>query len=233
MAISVNWGTRVISVPKVDLTLLSGTIFELDSDVFRLALKNLEDDEEGIPFPDTHRHNTTVTVSGVTYARTIEIINSYSIEFEDGQYTVIIVGSNNNFHDTLNGILIQNQVQVIPSNSAGYIQVETGVSGLTPNEAADLDTAATEATDAAVQSTEAATQATTAATQSTIAATESTAAAIDAALAAVESTLSRKIAANLAVISSDDLTVTIYDDNGTTVLYEFDISSDKRTRTPV
>ena len=233
MAISVNWGTRVISVPKVDLTLLSGTIFELDSDVFRLALKNLEDDEEGIPFPDTHRHNTTVTVSGVTYARTIEIINSYSIEFEDGQYTVIIVGSNNNFHDTLNGILIQNQVQVIPSNSAGYIQVETGVSGLTPNEAADLDTAATESTEAAVQSTEAATQATTAATQSTIAATESTAAAIDAALAAVESTLSRKIAANLAVISSDDLTVTIYDDNGTTVLYEFDISSDKRTRTPV
>ena len=129
MAISIDWGTKVISVPQSYLTLISGTFYELDSDVFRLDLKDLEDDEEGIPFPDTHQHNTEVTISGVTYVRTIEIINGYSITFEDGQYTVSIIGSNNNYHDVAGGVLNQNQVQVIPNNSAGYISVSDGGGG--------------------------------------------------------------------------------------------------------
>jgi hypothetical protein len=120
MAISVNWNTKVIFVPQVDLVLVSGTLYELDTNAFRLELKDLEDDE-GIPFLDTHRHNTEVTVAGTTFARVIEIINGYSIEFEDGQYSVRLVGSNNNFFDVDNGILVQNQVQVIPGNSAGLI----------------------------------------------------------------------------------------------------------------
>ena len=91
MAISIDWGTKVISVPKTFLSLVSGTLYELDSDTFRLALKDLEDDEEGIPFPDTHQHNTEVTLSGVTFVRTIEIINGYTVEFEDVQYTVAAV----------------------------------------------------------------------------------------------------------------------------------------------
>lgn len=124
--------TKVIYIPKTDLTLISGTIYELDSNAFRLELKDWEDSEVGMPMDDTHRHNTEVTIAGVTYARTIEIINGYSIEFEDGQYTVIIVGSNNNFHDVLNGILAQNQVQVIPSNSAGLITVDIGSGGGDP-----------------------------------------------------------------------------------------------------
>ena len=239
MDIAVNWGTRVISVPQAELTPVAGTIYELDSNAMRLALKELEYSEAGIAFPDTHQHNTVVTISGVTYVRFIEIINGYSVEFEDGQYTVIITGSNNNFHDVLAGILVQNQVQIIPSNTAGYIQVETGVSGLTPEEAVELSIAATESTEAAVQSTEAATQATEAATQATEAATQSTAAAsssaaaaIDAAIAAAESELSRKLSTNRAVISEDDLVVTIYDDDDIAVLFVFDITEDKRLRTP-
>lgn len=141
MAFTVDHLTKVISIPKADLTLISGTIYSLDSNQFRLDLKDWEDSEYGMAMPDTHRHNTTVTIAGITYARTIEIINGYSLEFEDGQYTVIIEGSNNNYHDVLNGILVQNQVQVIPSNSAGL--VETAVSGLTPEESqklTDIDT---------------------------------------------------------------------------------------------
>ena len=129
MAISIDWGTKVISVPKTFLSLVSGTLYELDSDTFRLALKDLEDDEEGIPFPDTHQHNTEVTLSGVTFVRTIEIINGYTVEFEDGQYTVSIIGSNNNIQDVAGGVLVQNQVQVIPNNTAGYISVGTGGGG--------------------------------------------------------------------------------------------------------
>jgi len=132
VAISITYATLVIYVPKTYLNLESGTIYSLDSDVFRLDLKGLEDDEEGIAHPDTHRHNPEVTIAGVTYAKTIEIINNYSVEFEDGQYTVIIEGSNNNFHDVLNGILVQNQVQVIPTNSAGLIVA--GGAGATAEE---------------------------------------------------------------------------------------------------
>ena len=48
------------------------------------------------------------------------------------------MGSNNNIFDIENGILVQNQVQVIATNSAGNIVVETGVSGLTITEATQL-----------------------------------------------------------------------------------------------
>jgi len=137
MPISVTWGTRVINVPQSYLANITGTLYELNTDTMRLDLKALEDDEEGIPFPDTHRHNTEVTVAGITYARTIEIINSYSITFQDGQYSVRLVGSNNNFFDVENGILNQNQVQVIPGNAAGLIVSVQG-SGITEQDKADI-----------------------------------------------------------------------------------------------
>jgi hypothetical protein len=126
MPISINWGTKVISVPQSYLTNITGTLYELDTDQFRLDLKALEDDEAGMPFPDTHRHNTEVTVVGVTYARVIEIINGYSITFENGSYSVRLAGSNNNFFDVENGILNQNNVQVIAQNAAGLIVSEGG-----------------------------------------------------------------------------------------------------------
>lgn len=126
MAISITWGTKVVYVPKDYLTLVTGTFYELDSNKLRLDVKKLEEDDPGMPFPDVTSHNTEVTISGVTYVRTIEVINGYSIEFEDGQYTVSIIGSNNNYHDVQGGVLVQNQVQVIPNNSAGYISVSDG-----------------------------------------------------------------------------------------------------------
>lgn len=138
MAISITWGTKTINVPQSYLSLVTGTLYELDTEQFRLDLKALEEGEEGMPFPDTHNHNTEVTVAGITYARVIEIINGYQIEFEDGQYTVRLVGSNNNFFDVENGILAQNQVQIIPGNAAGLIVHEAGTSGLTPEESAAL-----------------------------------------------------------------------------------------------
>lgn len=134
MPITIEWGTRIISVPQSYLTPISGTLYELDTDQFRLDLKDLEDSVDGMPFPDTHNHNTEVTVAGVIYARVIEIINGYSITFEDGQYSVRLAGSNNNFFDVESGILNQNQVQIISTNAAGLQTVETGVSGLTPSE---------------------------------------------------------------------------------------------------
>lgn len=131
MAISINWTTKVITIPQADLTLVSAGLYELDVDVLRLALKNIEDGEEGIAFPDTHRHNTAVTLSGVTYARTFEIINGYTVTFEDvgTPYTVRCVGANHNIADVKN----VNQVSLIIGNSAGLIVVASG-SGLSTSQ---------------------------------------------------------------------------------------------------
>jgi hypothetical protein len=129
MAISINWSTKIISVPKSYLTLVSGSVYELDTDQFRLDLKALEDDEVGIPHLDTHRHNTEVVLAGVTYSRFIEFINGYTITFEDDQYAVNLVGSNNNISDVTN----VNQVSVRSQNSAGLITVTSG-SGLSTDE---------------------------------------------------------------------------------------------------
>lgn len=119
MAISINWGTQVIYVPKADLTLIqpSPEIRQIDLDWFRYQLKALEESEEGMPFLDTHNHNTEVELAGLTYARIVEIINGYTVEFEDGQYTVNCVGANHNLSD----VKVANQVSLIVNNAAGLI----------------------------------------------------------------------------------------------------------------
>jgi len=135
MAISVNWVSGVITVPKADTTLLDSgppEIRQHDTDAFRLALKALEDDEQGQHWPDTHVHETETTLAGVTYARKIRILAPYTVTYEDGSYRVNLVGSNNNIVDVLN----YNSVQVVPANSAGLIAAGTS---LTSSEQTQLD----------------------------------------------------------------------------------------------
>ncbi len=138
MTISVDPATSVISIPKADLTLITGTLFEHDTEAFRLELIDFEDSELGIVQPRTHTHNTQVTIVGVTYARFIEMLSPYSVEYEDGAYSVRLAGSNNNLFDVENGILVQNTVQLIAQNSAGLIVVVSG-SGLSVAQDDKLD----------------------------------------------------------------------------------------------
>lgn len=122
MALTVDWPGKIISVPKADLTLVSGTVYEYDINVFRLALKDLEDDE-GMPWPDTHQHNTSVTLSGIVFARVVEIINGYTVTFENGVYSVNLYGANHNVLDVTN----RNSVGIATSNSAGLVEVQPEV----------------------------------------------------------------------------------------------------------
>lgn len=121
--ISINWPTGVITVPQADLTHLSGALYELDVDWFRLQLKDLEDSEAGAVWPDTHRHATASSLSGVVYARQVEILAPYTITFQDTglPYTIQCVGANHNIADRKN----INQVSLIVGNSAGLIAVNT------------------------------------------------------------------------------------------------------------
>lgn len=140
MALSLDPATRLITVPQADLSLISGTLYELDTNQFRKDVMDLLASENYIWMPDAYSHNTEVTVAGTTYARTLEFINGYSVQFEDtgGQYSVRLVGSNNNIFDVENGILVPTSlVTVIPTNSAGLQIVSVG-SGLSTEQATQL-----------------------------------------------------------------------------------------------
>ena len=63
----------------------------------------------------THNHVSPISVGGVQLARVVEIINGYTITFEDGQYAVNLAGANSNIGDRVN----VNQVSIRSSNSAG------------------------------------------------------------------------------------------------------------------
>jgi hypothetical protein len=107
------------------MTLVSSSpynVYELDVNTFRTNLNARQDDEDGIVFPTTHRHNTEVTVGGVVLARVVELINGYTITFENDTYAVSLVGANNNISNVMN----LNTVSLRSANSAGLISVETG-----------------------------------------------------------------------------------------------------------
>ena len=132
MAITIDWATKIINVPKADLTLIQSApteIREMNVNTFRLWLKDIEDNVEGLPFVDTHRHNTQVVLGGLTLARVVEILSPYTITFENGLYAVNLVGANNNIADKMN----VNNVSVRSSNSAGLISTTVG-SGLSAAE---------------------------------------------------------------------------------------------------
>lgn len=125
MAISIDWATKVISVSQADLTYVSPGLYELDVEDFRRWLKDIEDSEEGMAFPDTHRRNAPVTLSGTTYAQTFELLAPYTVTFENGSYRVRVTGGNHNIADRMN----PNSVSIEIGNSAGLIAVDTGGGG--------------------------------------------------------------------------------------------------------
>ena len=136
MAISIDWETKIINVPKADTTLIDigpPEIRQLNVNTFRLTLKALEASEEGIVFDDTHQHNTEVTIAGIIYARLVEFINNFTITFESGAYGVDLSDANNNIMDVLN----LTTTQLRSNNSAGLQKVISG-SGVTEQDKLDI-----------------------------------------------------------------------------------------------
>jgi len=105
--------TLIQSVPNV--------LYSLDLPQFHFDLKNLEDDEEGMPHLDTHFHQGELSFAGITFARIIQIINGYTVTFENDQYAVNLMGANSNIADVTN----VNQVSVRSFNSAGLVSTAT------------------------------------------------------------------------------------------------------------
>lgn len=227
MAITVDYLTKIISIPQADITFVTGTLYELDTDWFRLQLKAIEASTDGMPFQDMHLHNTEVTVAGTTFFRTIEIINGFSVEFiPDAQWSVRLAGSNNNIFDVENNILVQNQVQVIAQNSAGGIVVETGTSGLTPTESAQLTSI--DSTTQTMDTTLTSVDSTVTNMDATLTALDATVTAMDATVTLMDGTVTtlRKLLMNK--METDPITgvLTIYDDDDIAVLLTANIYED-------
>ncbi len=130
MALTIDPALKRVTIPQSDLTLLSGSLYDFDTNQFRLDLGALLDDEAYIWMPLAFTHNTEVTVLGVVYARQILMINGWSLTFQNIAMSVQYSGSNNDLFDSENGILInQPLVNVIGNNSAGLTTVTSG-SGL-------------------------------------------------------------------------------------------------------
>lgn len=128
MAISVNWITRVVHIPRADLVFQTSNVVTMDLEWFRWEILDIMDSDAGMANPDIINHNTSITLSGVTYARFIEIINGYSIEFEDqpgSPYAVILQGANHNVID----VNVFNTTSLLGNNSAGLIYNEVGALG--------------------------------------------------------------------------------------------------------
>lgn len=126
MAIDVDW-TGVdtnpyrIYVPRADMPIIqvSPEIRSFDVAAFKTELGTLQAEVDGIMWTDTFIHKSETLLSGITYARFVEIIPPYTVEFEDGQYVVQSFGANHNVAD----VKIENQVGIIVQNSAGLINL--------------------------------------------------------------------------------------------------------------
>lgn len=117
MALSINWMTKVITVPQADLTLISAGEYELDIGDMWTWLHDIMDDVDGAAHEDCFENTAPKTLSGTTFARVLEIINGYTITFEDLQYRVTLVGGNSNIQDVTN----KNQVSVTAIVSGGLV----------------------------------------------------------------------------------------------------------------
>ncbi len=122
MSYSVNWDSRVITVPQSDLVDLGGGIYKLDLELCHQELRRLEwEFTEGLSRLQILDYIPPLEAGGVIYARFVLLTNGYTFEFEDGQYAVNLSGANTNIHD----YTVVNQVSIRPSNSAGLQDLST------------------------------------------------------------------------------------------------------------
>lgn len=110
MSILIDWLSKVITVHKADLAVvqLSPEIRQLNLGSFHLTLRALEAAYLGMPYPQTHTNVTPYVVGDVAIPRVMHFVNGYTITFENGDYTVWVVGGASN----IQGVVTPNDVVV-------------------------------------------------------------------------------------------------------------------------
>ena len=116
MALTVDYSVTpfLITVPKSDLTLESGTRYKLTVDEFWILLRDFTDEQTTMAQPKLYsRIPATSSTPSIT---TIDLAY-YAIEFEDGLYSVNIISGNTNIREAE----VKNQVSVNTNNTTGFI----------------------------------------------------------------------------------------------------------------
>jgi len=136
VAYSVDWLTKIVTIPTSDLTLVSGTRYSLDMADCLAEVRRLEwAFVDGLWAPAILSHaNTRFDFAGVDYAPFDDFINGYTVVITGAATRVDLLGSNNNFVD----VLIATGVTVVPSNSAGLQIVSVG-SGISQQDKDDIE----------------------------------------------------------------------------------------------
>ena len=115
VTIARSTGNALIQVEGPGVDASPNYVYSINLTDLHQTLRDFEDSEEGIVKPDIHEWTDPKTVGGVTLAPVIEITDFYRVEFEDGQYAVILDGANQNIADRI----VANQVSIRSKNSAG------------------------------------------------------------------------------------------------------------------
>ena len=82
MALSIDYATKIIFIPRADLVELQNTpsfVYQLNMEWFHREVTDLQDDQAGSPFIDATSNTAPVNVGGVVLARVVQIINGYSV----------------------------------------------------------------------------------------------------------------------------------------------------------
>lgn len=126
MSYTVNWITGEITIPASDLTLVSGTRYQLAMSTFLAECRRLEwVFSGGLWAPHIVDHtDTKFDFSGANYAPFDEVLSPYFVTFSAPATRVDLIGSNNNIVD----VVTSNGISIVPSNSAGLIT--TGLDAL-------------------------------------------------------------------------------------------------------
>ena len=116
MAISVDYSSfpYLITIPQSDLTLVSGTQYQITVDQLWVLLRDYADSEEGIVSPIIYRR---IPATSSTPPITEINENYYECQFQNGLYSVEIIDGNSNFRD----VEVKNQVSVGTNNNTGFI----------------------------------------------------------------------------------------------------------------
>ena len=127
MAYSVDWISKVFTIPQGDLTFLSGNNYSLSLVDVHNELRRLEwSFTDGLWAPRIANFYETVTLSGIPKSPSVEITNGYTFNFTGSNYNVILSDYDNNLVDVY---IPSNGISILGNNSVGRQTVTTG-SGL-------------------------------------------------------------------------------------------------------
>lgn len=127
MAYSADWITKVFTIPVSDLTFVSGVTYNLDAADVHKEIRRLEwSFTEGMWAETALTHYPTVTISGISKTRTIEMINGYTWNIDANNIVVILLGIDHNLFDTF---IAANGVSILGNNSVGKQDIDSGGGG--------------------------------------------------------------------------------------------------------